>query len=198
MTVGPWKPIKLHTYDAYLVDIDIRSVVSEALDVNISVDLSLSDNVSSSGSITLKNPEGDVVFTEKNIKVEFGNAHAEFRFPSGELQLWYPVQYGKQPLYSIVVAVCDTVSIDIQVAEIINLYAPQTGQIIDSKTERVAFRRVRVVEEPLVDQPGKTFLFEVNNIRVFCGGSNWIPADSFLTTSAILRQFIVWLIWVGL
>jgi len=53
--------------------------------------------------------------------------------------------------------------------------------VVDSETKKVAFRRVRVVEEPLIDQPGKSFLFEVNNIRIFCGGSNWIPADSFLT-----------------
>ena len=61
-----------------------------------------------------------------------------------------------------------------------------------------------MVQDKLLDQEGRTFLFEVNNIRIFCGGafiynfpmaplrsdrrtlngsgSNWIPADSFLTT----------------
>ena len=48
-------------------------------------------------------------------------------------------------------------------------------------TTRTAFRNVKVVQEPLQDQPGTSFLFEVNNVRIFCGGSNWIPADSFLT-----------------
>jgi hypothetical protein len=38
------------------------------------------------------------------------------------------------------------------------------------------------VQDKLVDQEGLTFLFEINNIRIFCGGSNWIPADNFLTT----------------
>lgn len=112
MTVGPWKPIKLHTYDAYLADVDIRSVVSEALNVKVSVALLLSDKISSSASIALKNPQGDVVYTERNIKVESGCARAEFKFPSGELQLWYPVHYGRQPLYSIVVTVSDAVSFD--------------------------------------------------------------------------------------
>jgi beta-mannosidase len=72
--------------------------------------------------------------------------------------------------------------------------------LLDRKVERIAFRRVRIVEEKLVNQEGLTFLFEVNNIRIFCGGghlfyllrpefyrlnlasgSNWIPADSFIT-----------------
>lgn len=112
MTIGPWKPIKLHTYDVYLADVDIRSVVSEALDVKISVDLLLSDKIYSSASIALKDPQGDVVYTENNIKVGSGDARAECKFPSGELQLWYPVRYGEQPLYSIVVTVSDAVSFD--------------------------------------------------------------------------------------
>lgn len=37
------------------------------------------------------------------------------------------------------------------------------------------------MQEPLQGQEGTSFLFEVNGVRVFCGGSNWIPADSFLT-----------------
>lgn len=111
MTIGPWKLIKLHTYDVYLADVDIRNVVSEALDVKMSVDLLLSDKFSGSASITLKNAQGDVV-TEKKIKVESGHAHTELEFSTGELQLWYPVHYGKQPLYSIVVAVSDIVNID--------------------------------------------------------------------------------------
>ena len=53
---------------------------------------------------------------------------------------------------------------------------------MDGQTQKVGFRRVRVVEDKLIDQPGLTWLFEINNIRIFCGGSNWIPADSFLTT----------------
>ena len=59
--------------------------------------------------------------------------------------------------------------------------ASQQGKVVDTCTQRIAFRRARVVQEKLVDQDGLTFLFEINNIRIFCGGSNWIPADSFLT-----------------
>jgi beta-mannosidase len=47
----------------------------------------------------------------------------------------------------------------------------QNGTIMDKKTEKIAFRRARVVQEKLVDQEGLTFLFEINNIRIFCGGS---------------------------
>ncbi|KAH7916082.1 glycoside hydrolase family 2 protein [Hygrophoropsis aurantiaca] len=165
MTVGPWKPIFLHTYQTRLTDIDIRSNVSEALDVKLTVDISLSEKTSGSASVVLKNAQGATIVKESNIKTTSGSARAEFKFNSGELDLWYPVGYGKQPLYTV----------DVQIADV-------QGKVLDAKTEKISFRRVRVVQDPLIDQEGTTFLFEVNNIRIFCGGSNWIPADSFLTT----------------
>lgn len=42
--------------------------------------------------------------------------------------------------------------------------------LLDKKTKKIGFRRVRIVEEKLLDQEGLTFLFEVNNIKIFCGG----------------------------
>ena len=36
--------------------------------------------------------------------------------------------------------------------------------------ERIAFRRAQVVQTKLIDEEGLTFLFEINNIRIFCGG----------------------------
>lgn len=46
----------------------------------------------------------------------------------------------------------------------------QDGNRLDAKMQITAFRRVRVVEDPLEDAEGLTWLFEINNIRVFCGG----------------------------
>ena len=34
----------------------------------------------------------------------------------------------------------------------------------------IAFRRVQIVETPLVDQEGLSWYFEINNIPVFMGG----------------------------
>lgn len=57
----------------------------------------------------------------------------------------------------------------------------QDGTTLDTVTRRVAFRTAKVIQQPLDGQPGTSFVFEVNGVRIFCGGSNWIPADSFLT-----------------
>ncbi|KIM68561.1 glycoside hydrolase family 2 protein [Scleroderma citrinum Foug A] len=175
MTVGPWKPIGLHAYDIRIVDVDIRCRVSETLDAEAIVDVELSENTPGSISVILSDVNGTVVRCYNRTTLESGRTHMHFTFIPGEMDLWYPVHYGKQPLYTIEVQVKDA-----------------GKRILDSRRERIAFRRIRVVEEELVDQPGKTFLFEVNNIRIFCGGSNWIPPDSFLTTMSPQR-YRAWL-----
>lgn len=77
-------------------------------------------------------------------------------------ELWYPIRYGKQPLYTVKAILL------------------QDGSEIDIASKRIGLRRAELVQRPLKDQPGTSFFFEVNNIPLFCGGSDWIPADNFI------------------
>ena len=73
---------------------------------------------------------------------------------------------------------------------------------LDRRKKKFGFRRVQLIQEPLEEEDhhgkGTTFLFELNNVRIFIGGiqvnspssstltplvlgSNWIPADVYLT-----------------
>ncbi|KAK7470700.1 hypothetical protein VKT23_002122 [Stygiomarasmius scandens] len=165
MTVGPWKPISIQFYENRIAEVDIRSQVSEQLDVQVPVALAFSEKVPGLVTVSLKAPDGTVVASSKDIKTDQGQAKAKFDFKPGQIELWYPVGYGKQPLYTVEIELND-----------------QDGKALDLKVQKIAFRRAQVVQEKLVDQEGLSFLFEINNVRIFCGGSNWIPADSFLTT----------------
>ncbi|KAI5480231.1 glycoside hydrolase family 2 protein [Pseudohyphozyma bogoriensis] len=98
-----------------------------------------------------------------------------WEFKEGEVELWWSVGLGKQPLYTITATISDA-----------------GGRVLDSVSKRIGFRRLRVVQEPLVDEPGTSFYFEVNGVPVFCGGSNWIPIDSFLT-NATTERYRNWL-----
>ncbi|KAI9069247.1 glycoside hydrolase family 2 protein [Trametes sanguinea] len=175
MTVGPWKPIRLETYNVRIADIDIRQRVDEKLSANLDVAFELSSNSQSIASVSVKDPEGKVLIGQSNITIKSERAEAHFKLSAGVAELWYPVGYGKQPIYSVEIQITD-----------------KDGHLLDRKTQKFAFRRVRVVQDELEDQEGRTFLFEINNIRVFCGGSNWIPADSFLTrlTPEKYRQWL--------
>ena len=89
-------------------------------------------------------------------------ASATAKFTIQDPELWYPARYGKQPLYTLKATL---------------LYGKDE---VDTCSKRIGLRRVELVQRPLQGQPGTSFFFEVNNVPVFCGGSNWIPADNFI------------------
>ena len=115
MTVGPWKPISLHTYQSRISDLYAKSTVSEELAVNVNVTFSLSHPTSAVASVMLKNPEGEVLMGFKDVKITNGQAAVSYDFSpvsaflsplslliffaKGAVDLWYPVGYGKQPLF---------------------------------------------------------------------------------------------------
>ena len=111
MAVGPWKPVKLHCYVTKISELDIRSQVSEALAVNVTVDVLFSGNSPVLASVVLRDPHGVKIVDEPKIKVESGYSRVEFGFAPGNLELWYPVGYGKQPLYTVEVEVTNEVRI---------------------------------------------------------------------------------------
>ncbi|KZT13063.1 glycoside hydrolase family 2 protein [Laetiporus sulphureus 93-53] len=175
MTVGPWKPIALSAYVSRITDVDIRARVSADLSATLDVRFALSRDDHNIASVNLRAPDGALVTSQSSVRVHKSEAHAHFKLTKGTYELWYPVGYGRQAMYTVEVEVRD-----------------QNGGVLDYKFQKIGFRRVRVIQDELLDQEGRTFLFEINNIRVFCGGSNWIPADSFLTTMT-RERYQAWL-----
>ncbi|THH15213.1 hypothetical protein EW146_g5231 [Bondarzewia mesenterica] len=164
MTAGPWRPIFIHAYEARITDLRISSTVSPDLkEVDLTVDITLSSQSDSTATVSLKTLSGSEVDKKKGIKFDDGKCQVKFHFKKGEVELWFPVGYGKQPIYEVEVVV------------------EKEDKVLEKKTEKIGFRRARVIEEDLDDGKGLSFIFEINNVRIFCGGSNWIPADSFLT-----------------
>ena len=96
----------------------------------------------------------------ETVSLNGSSAAATFQVQNPEL--WYPIRYGEQPLY------------------VVNATLLHEDSEKDSVAKRIGLRRLELIQRPLDDQPGTTFFFQVNNIPVFCGGSNWIPADNFI------------------
>ena len=114
--------------------------------------------------------DGKVVFNATTDVDADGVAKAEFRVQ--DPKLWYPHGYGAQPLYNVSAAV-------------------STGDAgLHTVKQKVGFRKAELVQQP--DDVGKTFFFRINDIDVFCGGSDWIPADSF-TPRITSERYRKWL-----
>lgn len=98
----------------------------------------------------------------KQISAKVSERHAEATLDVPKPHLWYPVSYGKQPLYQLKATLS------------------QDNLELDVVSKRLGIRKAAVVQHELKDAPGTSFFFEINNIPIFCGGSNWIPADNFI------------------
>lgn len=158
MTCGPWRPITLEVFESRIADLYFTTDVHESLKSAEMV--AMADVEGSATAVKFDVTLAGVLISSETAKVEDGLARSTFKFD--EPSLWYPVRYGKQPLYSLT-------------ATLLHSHTE-----IASQSKRFGLRRAELVQRPMTDQPGTTFFFQVNNIPIFCGGSDWIPADNFI------------------
>ncbi len=161
VTVGIWRPVRLHAYsgailrDFYFRTVDVAadgSWAKVALEVEVEAlsaaegELSVRAAASCGESrIELEGPvEGGRFFAEASVE---------------RPALWWPWDAGEPNLYDLEVQLL------------------RGGEVIDSKQARVGIRTVRLVQEPEGARE-RSFAFEINGRRVFCRGLNWTPCDA--------------------
>ncbi|KAJ6506424.1 glycoside hydrolase [Mycena vitilis] len=177
MTCGPYRPITLKTYTVRLQEVQTYALLSNENAPSLKVDVTLEGAAhSTSLRIALSDANQNVLKSE-DVPSTTGALSWDL---AGLVEPWWPVGYGAQHLYTVSVSLIDASS----------------RTPLDESTTRVGFRRVALVQEPLEEPDqygtGTSFLFEVNGVRMFMGGSNWVPADNFLTTIAPER-YRAWL-----
>ncbi|CZT03922.1 hypothetical protein WAI453_011028 [Rhynchosporium graminicola] len=158
MTCGPWRPINLEVFSSRISDVYFTSSVDKSLK---SAELVAKADIEGFASeikfdISLDGKE----LASKIVQAEKG--HASHKFEIDDPALWFPIRYGKQPLYTITATLIDGKS------------------EIDAQSKKFGLRRAELIQRPMTGQPGATFFFQINNIPIFCGGSDWIPADNFI------------------
>jgi beta-mannosidase len=163
MCAGIWRPVRLEIYSVRVADlrceVDIRDDYKLAsLQVKATVETVLEHHVDIQAKFTIRLGLLEIASTTSEVKPT-GEASAQLQVP--EPQLWWPAGYGAQHLY--------TVEISISV----------NGMAVHKETKFVGLRTVKLVQE--ADKHGKSFYFRINGVDIFCGGSCWIPTDSFLT-----------------
>lgn len=157
MTCGPWRAVRLETYEARVEDLRIDyDVHSNFKKVSGTITATVEGSSGKQVEFSAKLGGKDVFKGTAKVGKD-GKASVEFHI--NEPKLWYPHGYGEQTLYDVTAAIT-------------------TGkEELHSLTKRTGFRKGELIQEP--DHLGKSFYFRFNGVDVFCGGSDWIPADSF-------------------
>ena len=168
-TCGPWRSVRLESYQSRISDLRVDYELDDSLKsvsgtITATIDGHAGETVAFDVQI-----EGEAVFKES---AAVSDGVAKVQFHVNNPKLWYPHGYGDQPLYKVTATV-------------------STGGVsLHSTTRTTGFRKGELVQQP--DEIGKTFYFRVNHVDVFCGGSDWIPADSF-TPRVDAERYRKWL-----
>jgi beta-mannosidase len=107
--------------------------------------------------------------TVGNINDEGGNFLAFVGV--GRPELWWPIGYGQQPLYTIQAGLHDI----------------KKREFYHTVTLRTGLRTVELDTHP--DDIGRSFVLKVNGKPIFCKGFNWIPDDCFLDRACTPERY---------
>ena len=160
IAAGLWRGVRLEFFEARIVNLDtpieVNRDLGEAI-FRVRVEL---DGAIEGDQVVLElcDPDGTMLQTAVVPCSETVDRTLRVHHP----HLWWPHGYGEQALYSLRVTLT------------------RDGTVLDLTTVKLGARRLRLVQEPVFNEPGSSFYFEINNLPVFAGGANWIPDDSFL------------------
>jgi len=155
-TCGPWRPVRLEIYQSRISDLRIDYALDDSL-ASVKGTITAKVEGVSGEVVAFEVQSGDGLVFKESANVSDGTAKIEFHVKNPKL--WYPHGYGDQALYKVTATLS------------------AGGVTLHHSARHTGFRRGELIQEP--DEIGKTFFFRVNGIDVFCGGSDWIPADSF-------------------
>lgn len=169
---GIWKPIRMEIYAVRVADLraDVELSSNYRLaTIQASIEVEGHEGQTLDAKFTVRRGEQVLCSAEAEVTPD-GKALGALQIPDPEL--WMPNGYGGQGLYEV--------SVDVV----------KDGLILHSESRRIGMRKVELVQEH--DTHGKSFYFRINGVDVFCGGSCWIPADSFLT-NVTRERYRAWL-----
>ncbi len=162
VTSGIWRPITLKAWD----DIRIKNIfvkqpkVTAALaqlvcEVEVQVDKAFT------GSINISNSVTKTVYTSLPVNFKKGIQKLLLPFTIKQPALWWSNGLGEPAMYHFKVDVLN-----------------KKAQRLAAQEMSTGLRTIKLIREK--DAAGESFLFELNGVRVFMKGANYIPNDNFL------------------
>lgn len=177
---GVLKPVTLECYDDRLLDFSILQ--NHRNDGSVLLDITTKTLSGAECEIKIISPDK----TEQSAVTKNGKAQIEIKNP----KLWWPNGYGEQPLYFASARISGA------------------GEEYEfaQKSLRIGLRELKVLTED--DCYGREFTIEVNGVKIFAMGANFIPTRTIipeqtramieeLTDTAVKSHFNILRVWGG-
>lgn len=158
---GIFRDIYLQGYSHARIE-DIRIYQQHAKNVSVQTSITLSESVPGQKlCVELSEDGADKPLQTKLCKTN-ADGVAAVDFVIENPKLWWPNDYGDQPLYIVRTTLLD-----------------EDGTSLESITRRIGLRTLTISQEK--DEWGNEFAFCVNGVKIFTRGGNYIPDDCLYT-----------------
>lgn len=158
---GIFRDIYLQGYSHARIE-DIRIHQQHAKNVSVQTSITLSESVPGQKlCVELSEDGADKPLQTKLCKTN-ADGVAVVDFVIENPKLWWPNDYGDQPLYIVRTTLLD-----------------EDGTSLESITRRIGLRTLTISQEK--DEWGNEFAFCVNGVKIFTRGGNYIPDDCLYT-----------------
>ena len=161
VTSGIWRPVELRCWD----DLNIESVYIRQPSVTkqlakLTAEINIDANDGFEAELVINSDKEKSAVAVKKVLLKKGMNLVSVPFEIVNPKLWWSNGLGNPTMYDF------------------NVQVVVGGMVVSNKKVSAGLRSVKLVRE--ADDKGETFLFELNGVRVFAKGANYIPNDSFL------------------
>ncbi len=157
-TSGIWRSIYLDAFSGCRIkSIFARTVTIAKHNADVRVDVEL-ERKGRASTVLAFELTGKGFAYRKSFAVSGPRKSITIKIPNPNV--WWPNGYGDQPMYQV------------------RISAESEGIERDTKTAAFGIRTVRLLQQK--DSEGKSFIFEINGVKIYCKGADWIPSDNFI------------------